>query len=412
MKRIQFKKSIVGAAVLSACSQLAHAGCSTTGTVVSTHCASDYVQLMADTGTTTLTVDGVTTASVEVRPGVGVSGSFDQTLYLTGNTVINNPSYSGVIMQTDEANRNATVIAGSGVSITTNGGFGGIWVRNDTSGNVVINSAATVHAAGSDGITGATNDGSVTVVNSGTVTSTTDRGLYADGGYTNSGSDDIVVSIVNSGTVNAYQAGARAINYYGLASINNSGTIHSTTRQALVAWSEDGPVSITNSGTATSGDDSALHAVSETGNVTVVNSGTLTAYDDPAVVASRAGYSGIIAAANTSGSISVTNTASGRITARDDYAINTATPSGNIDIVNAGQVTGLSGIGAAADAGAVTLDNSGRIVATDAAGKGVLVSTATSGSIANSGLIYGAANSIDVASGALLSGGINNRQGG
>ncbi|MBR0565141.1 hypothetical protein J5J83_03295 [Azoarcus sp. L1K30] len=380
----------------------AYAACTSTGTIIAQHCAADYIQFMTGTGTTSLTVDSETTASVELRPDPGASGPYDQTLNLTGNTVINRTDYSGVIMQTTEANRKATVTAESTVNITSNGGFGGIWVRNDTSGAISITSAATVHSTGSDGVTASTNLGPVTVSNDGHVTSVTDRGLYADGGYNDLVSSPVVVSITNTGTVNAYQAGARSINYQGLSTINNiGGTVTSTTRQGLVAWSNNGAASITNSGIVSSGDDSALQGASEYGDVTVINSGTLTAADDPAVVATRAGYSGIRAGVDMDpgtvgayGNVTVTNTLTGNITAADDYAIAAETPSGTIDISNGGSVSGQHGVSANSAAGPLDITNSGQITATGGAGYGINVLAATSGTISNSGTITGPAASI------------------
>ncbi|WP_319530031.1 hypothetical protein [uncultured Cohaesibacter sp.] len=58
-----------------------------------------------------------------------------------------------------------------------------------------------------------------------------------------------VVSITNSGTVDAYTAAIRAINYHGLSTITNTGTVSSTTRQGLVAWTQSGDVTVDNSGT-------------------------------------------------------------------------------------------------------------------------------------------------------------------
>jgi hypothetical protein len=85
--------------------------------------------------------------------------------------LINNPSYSGVIMQSYKTGRKVTVNAEAGVNKHSGGGFGGIWVRNDTSGDIRISSAATVRSTNDDGITGATNGGNVSVSNSGQVTS-------------------------------------------------------------------------------------------------------------------------------------------------------------------------------------------------------------------------------------------------
>ena len=358
------------------CESSAYSACTYSGdaSVSNSHCGTDYIQYYTGAGTATLTIADETSTFAELKPFNGATGSFNQTLILEGSTTLSRPDYSAVVMQTESANRDATVLIGENVNITSVGNFGAVWVRNDTSGDIVIENAGTVHATGAPGITGTTNLGSVSVTNTGSVTSVTDWGLYADGGHNNTIDSPALVSIVNSGTVNSYFAGARAINYHGLATITNSGTVNSTTRQGLVAWSDNGPVAIENSGSVTSGDDNAIHAMSETGDVTVFNSGSLTASDDPDVVAVRTGYSGIRAEAEFSGSIAVTNTASGVISAVNDYAIATNTSLGDITILNNGSISGLSGVSATSANGSASLTNNGSINAT---GQGVFLDGTT-----------------------------------
>lgn len=326
-----------------------------TGDIVSQHLDTDYVQVQTGTGASSVTLSDYNTVSVELRPAVGVSGSFSQTLTITGSTTITNPTYSGIIMQTGTENhRDASVTVGSGVTVNSGSGFGGIWVRNDGSGDVYINSAATVTALGptgigaNDGVTGVTNLGSVTLINSGTVT-TTSRGLYADGGGTTDA--PVVVSITNSGFVTATLAGARSINYVGLSSIDNSGTVISQTKQALVAWSADGPVTIVNSGTASALNNSAIVAAGETGNVTVTNSGHVSATGTDN---GGAGFAGILAYSQTQGDVAVTNEATGTISAGQDMGIGAFSVEGNIVVFNHGQIDALYGIIAGSGDGSVT----------------------------------------------------------
>ncbi|MGE4266780.1 MAG: autotransporter domain-containing protein [Deferribacterales bacterium] len=365
----------------------AYASCTNTGdaTVTSTHCGTDYIQTSTGSGSITLTVDGETSNWVELRTTDDNVSDITQTLILSGSTTINSPSYSGVVMQTNSANRDAIVIIGSDVSVTSNGGFGAVWVKNDTSGDITItnNGTAQSNASGGPGITGSTNLGSVTIVNNGSSTSVDDWGIYGDGGYNNTSADPATVSLANTGTVSSYLAGMRAINYHGLAYINNSGTVESETRQGLVAWSDDGDVSIENSGSVTSGDDSAIHAMSENGTITVVNSGTLTASDDDLVVADRAGYAGILAYAEYTGDISITNTVSGIINAEDDFGIYAETTIGEVTIVNAGTVNALSGISGVSADGDVNVTNAGTVTA---ATKGVVLD-GTSNYLINTGSI-------------------------
>lgn len=366
----------------------AEAACEVGGTATLIQCDGTMVKATTIAGTSSLTVTDQTTGRVELVPDVAATSGHDQTLTLSGHTTIDSTAaaYSAITMFSNLADRNATVNIGTDVSITTNGGgFGAVWVRNETSGNIVITNAGTVTDSYSDGIHGTSNSGTVSVVNTGTVTETSadGRGLYADG--TGSGSTAApTASIVNSGTVSAYARAIRVIAYDGIASLYNSGTATSEIRQALVAWSSDGDVFITNSGIASADDDHALHAMSETGNITVINGGTLTSADDTGHADAGSGHTGLRAEVNTSGDIAITN--SGTITALAGEGIYAQTPSGDIGIANSGSIRGASGIVAASSSGAVSVENSGSIVASGAGGHGISVS-GTSASISNAGSV-------------------------
>lgn len=375
-----FSKFIVMAIIAFAAvmSSQAYAACTSIGdaTVTSTHCGSDYIQIMTGSGGVTLTVDGETSNWVELRTTDDSVSDITQTLILSGNTIINSPSYSGVVMQTNSANRDAIVSIGSDVSITSNGGFGAVWVRNDTSGDITItnNGTAIANATGGPGITATTNLGSVVIVNNGSSTSVDNWGIYGDGGYNNTSADPATVSLTNTGTVTSYLAGMRAINYQGYAYINNSGTVESATRQGLVAWSDDGNVGIENTGSVTSGDDSAIHAMSENGDIIVVNEGTLTASDDDLIVATRAGYAGILAYSEYTGDIGIVNTEDGIINAADDFGISAEATAGKVSIVNIGTINALSGVTGTAADGAVEIVNAGTVTATT---KGIVLNGST-----------------------------------
>lgn len=371
-------------------SSAAEADCAVSGTAALVSC--DAVKIKATTapGTGTLTVTDQTSWRVELAPAPASSAGHDQTLTLSGHTVIDTTNdsdpYSAITMFSDVADRNATVNIGKDVSLTTNGGgFGAVWVRNETSGNISITNAGTVLDTFSDGIHGTSNSGTVSIVNSGTVTETSadGRGLYADG--TGNGSNtEATASVVNSGTVTAYARAIRVIAYDGLASLDNSGTATAQIRQALVAWSSDGDARIVNSGTASAADDHALHAMTETGDITVVNSGTLISSDDTGHVDAGTGHTGLRAEVTTSGDIAITN--SGRITALAGEGIYADTPSGDVSIVNSGSVSAASGIVASGSSGAVSITNSGSIAASGAAGHGISVSSAAA-SVVNSGSV-------------------------
>ncbi len=308
----------------------------------------------------------VVDAKIDFLPNMmNVTPPISATLIITGNTAINTPNYGAVNFVANVPDYNMTLIAGPQVSLQAGGGFGGIWVRQEDSGDIAITSAATVSVTGSgvDGVTGTTNNGFVYLNNSGSVTSAMARGLYADGGFSNLSTDPVVVAIINSGAVHSFLAGIRSINYQGLSSIDNSGHVESATRQGLVAWSANGPVSITNTGTALAHDDNALHAQSEIGDIAVVNAGSAFAANDPNITDSGIGHSGIRTFVATSGNTYITNTASGTVAAADDFGIIAETPLGNVEIRNQGSVSALAGIHGSSAGGAVQVWNSGTVTA-------------------------------------------------
>lgn len=367
------------------------AGCDFTGSSTTEHCGNDYIQYITNDGVSALTVTDMTASSIELKPDNSVTTPSSHTLTITGNTVINRTDYSAVISQTFAPDHDIAVSIGANVSITAGGGgFGGVWIRNDTSGNISIDSAATVNTDTGAGITGVTNGGNVSLTNGGWVTSTANDGLNSTGLYAENGPNgesDSLVEVINNGTVSAYRAGIRAVNYDGLVTITNNDTVSSTAHQGLIAWSDTNDVIITNNGSATAYDSVALQAWAG-GNVTVVNSGTLHAEDDPNLSASSYDKIGIQAFVLTAGTMSITNTATGIITAPDGTGISAESASGDIGIVNAGSITGGNGVEAVADDGAVTIDNSGSITGSN--GWGAMLTGArldNSGSI--SGTTYG-----------------------
>ena len=420
------------AALASLAAQPALADCSVTGTTTLTTCTPAEVNVTMSAGTGSLTVDSVETVSV-VYDSVQTPGEYNQTVNLTGTTSINNPTYSGLVMQFGTTPTtppqpvavtvNATVNIGPSVVANTGGGggFGTIWVLNDYAGTIAIDNAGTLTATAPTSSTatlsGVTNLGAVTIVNSGLVTSDGGRGIYADGNCGPVGPDGclgaetpVTVSVTNTatGTVSATTAAIRVIDYSGLASITNAGTVSSTLFQGLIAWSANGDATITNSGSVTSNTDNAVYASTEVGTATVTNSGTVTATGDSSLDAARAlirapaGYSGLLGSASTSGNIVITNEATGVVSASRDTGILAETPLGNVTIVNAGTVSGLVGIGAnsglatqhtsatvAAIDGTITVTNSGTVTATSV---GVSLD-GTTNSLTNSGSISTNGNS-------------------
>ncbi len=336
------------------------------GSIVSSTGSSLNIAGISGLGASSLTVDNYTVNGngIWLQPDPSLTGTFNETITLTGTTTVNS-TYSGVFSQSYNTNHNVSVYAGSGVTIVSTGGFGGIWLRSDYGGDLYINSAATVSAsgAGNEGITASTNLGSATVINSGTVSSANFRGLYADGNhdayYDNSDNvletlgTPVTVSITNSGYVTALLEGARAINYCGLATVTNSGYVFSTQKYALIAWSNYGDASVTNSGTAVSTNRSAIEVGTEIGNATAYNSGIVTTTKTDTSLNNGWGWDGIQAYADVSGSITITNSPTGQISAEDGSGIHAASPEGTIFVINEGYISGSTGIVAYSGGGSV-----------------------------------------------------------
>lgn len=476
----------------------AYAGCTATNASVDA-CDTTSVIATPAVGESTLTIDGVDTVGVYYSPPDDASASaYSETLNLTGSMTIANPtgqSYvnggAGVTMQVvgavgqADVTLNATATVGSDVTIDSRAEYGGgVYLRVEYAGNVSINNAGNVTVVGvdntntpfsdasvnagiasADGLTAVTSLGAATVVNSGDVTAYSGRGLYAEGNYkavTLDGDENVTainapavtVSADNaaSGTVNAYLAGVRVINYYGLAEATNEGVAHSSERQALVAWSAAGDAYVSNSGAATADDSNAIVAASERGNATIVNSGAATASElASGSLGAAAGYAGLRAYADYTGDVSVTNTSTGVVTANHDAAIIAQTPQGNVTVVNQGQLSGLNGViidngaglgsidsiddtSATTDApidGVARLNNSGAITAVDygvymdgatnlltnsgtitaTSGAGVLIDSGGTGVITNAGAISGGvgvivSGGVDIVNGGSISGGL------
>ncbi len=317
------------------------------------------------------------------------SGIYTETLTISGTTVLDSTAGQSNVnggatismgatssAQNDGVTLNSSVTIDSGAVIGSHARYGGaVFLRSEGSGNLYIDNSGTVTALGVhddntaltndevnagysvDGLTATSHVGSVTVINQGTVTAYSGRGLYGDGnygavildgcctviGFTSAPEQTVSLTNTATGTVDAYLAGMRAIDYYGLATIANAGTVHSTARQALVAWSAWGDASVTNSGTATADDRNAIVAATEVGNATIVNSGTVTASKlAVGTLGAGAGYSGLRAIVDTTGDANVTN--SGTVTANFDAAIVAHTPTGNATVTNSGTLTGLNGV--------------------------------------------------------------------
>ncbi|WP_341992487.1 autotransporter-associated beta strand repeat-containing protein, partial [Azorhizobium sp. AG788] len=362
----------------------AAAACSTSGSLIVYQCDTGGVNIQPNaSGASTLTISDMTIPSGWVNYSVSPStASGPLSLSLTvSNTSVVAPGNGAINVSSQALPATISVNLGSDVSLQNTGGSGGLWVRNQIGGDIVVTSGATITSTGSDAITATSNAGSVSITNTGTVTSTDNRGIYADGSPIG-GTTAVPVSVNNSGVVNAYLAGIRVIDYLGTASIQNSGTVTSTTRQGLITWSQSGDVSIDNSGSVLARNYIGVQAMADAGNATVVNSGYIEAQRDTSLGASTTNQG--IAASGTN--VTVTNTATGRVIAGSDTGIYATTDNGTITVNNAGRVTGTGGVSANATIGTVSVTNTGTITGT--AGSGVSLVSGNGGvTFTNSGLV-------------------------
>ncbi|WP_208948532.1 autotransporter outer membrane beta-barrel domain-containing protein [Segnochrobactrum spirostomi] len=373
-----------------------------TGNATTNACDSaNGIGVYAVSGPVTMTVDDIVIPNntVTLQPGGTTGSPFELTLTMR-NTIVNATTYGALNMASSAAETNVNVTLESTVSLTTNAGFGGVWVRNEVSGNVAVNSAATIETTNVSGIDLTTHIGAVTVTNSGSITAHSVRGIYADGNYAGTTAQTVSVTNTSTGVINAYQAGIRVIDYFGLAELINQGAVNSTLYQALVAWSNNGDASISNSGIATTSNSNAIYAATEIGNATVVNSGTVTSYNDPsldaahALISPPAGYNGLRGTVDFSGNVEITNTAIGVVTATRDSGILAETPLGNVTVTNNGQITGATGIVANSGMGVTMASSSTTNGSIGVTNTGIITATGlaisldgTTQTLNNSGLI-------------------------
>lgn len=169
--------------LLSTGAAMAATNCSTSGNVSSIQCTATDIQMVGGTGSSSLTVTDTTANSVAVLSSPYDSGPFTQNLTIDGTTVLNRSDYPAVYMYSSQPGWDANLQIDSGVSITSAGPFGAVWLRSEsndtnTSNTIVVDSAASISSFGasSDGITATSNNGAVSLTNRGSVTVAGGRG--------------------------------------------------------------------------------------------------------------------------------------------------------------------------------------------------------------------------------------------
>jgi uncharacterized protein with beta-barrel porin domain len=352
----------------------AFAACTVTGDAAEIKCDNTGVVVKPNQGDVSLSVDGLTISGsdnkIDFFPLDADTDVFGVLTLSVSNTSINTPDYGGInvapVMRVESIN----VTLDPTVTIVNTGGFGGLWVRAQTGGDITINSGAEITSTGSSAISATTNDGGVSITNTGDLSSSSERGIYADGGYNSTG--QTLVSVINSGDIDAYQEGIRMVQWNGNIYAENSGALTSQTQRALYAWSAAvGNIEIINSGSAISSARAGTILAATIGNASLTNSGLLQGADFGADLYTD------------DGTLTVENTATGQIIGAT-IGLQMSAVAGDITVENAGGISGASGITAETDDGSISVDNTGTVTST--AGTGVAL-TGDSVTLTNSGTI-------------------------
>jgi outer membrane autotransporter protein len=348
--------------------------CIVTGDADEIKCDNTGVVVKPNQGDVSLSVDGLTISGndnkIDFFPDDADPDAFGTLTLSVSNTSINTPNYGGInvapVMRVESIN----VTLDPTVTITNSGGFGGLWVRAQTGGDITINSGAEITSTGSSAISATTNDGSVSIVNSGDLSSSSERGIYADGGFESEGGQR--VSVINSGDIDAELEGIRMIQYNGDIYAENSGALTSQTQRALYAWSAAvGNIEIINSGSAISSARAGTILSATIGNASLTNSGLLQGADFGADLYTD------------DGTLTVENTATGQIIGAT-IGLQMSAVAGDISVENAGSISGASGMTAETADGSISVDNTGTITATSGTGVALTGDAAT---LTNSGTI-------------------------
>lgn len=354
----------VSATALLTLTSPALALCTTTGTVTfAIDCDGNYgPNATATASGSTLTVtdeivndpsDGANSFSrIVLKAGAETSGAIDIGVTVNGSTYVDSHNSVGVYLLTQKGS--ITVDIGSDVVV--NAQQSGIFAKADNSGSgpggdIVVTSYGTITAGtltggsfGSEGIRVRALQGSGTIYNYGSVTSTLGRGLRIDGSdLVADPSVDLSDLIVNGGEVTAWLDAAHVNASRGSATIENTadGVLLSQSQRGAVASSTYSSASLTNAGEITALDGAGALIWGGT-DATLTNSGTITATNDPVQSDGDILFFGAQVWSKTSGDATLTNEAGGQIIAHDGWAAWVLSTDGDVTIDNAGTLLGES----------------------------------------------------------------------
>jgi len=339
-------------------------------------------------------VDPPTSGYVRILASDTALNPTEVTVNVTGASSINSPDYAGIDLRTVRGDIELEIGAGTVVNAAQTGVY--VLSSDDTGGptyaggNIVITNRGQITVGpgggvmGGNGLFGGANGGFVTINNYGTVTATltvfdekpANYGLLADGG--NAADRTGVVSIYNAGTASAHNDAARSINYNGLALVENdvNGVLTSTGARGAVAWSAVADAQIRNRGAITATDGAGVNVWGAT-EAKLRNEGSIDAFANPLSEGRPSTFAGAHVWSQTAGDAVLTNTATGRIDARDGFGAWMQSTDGDVVIDNAGVIKGqYNAVMVTAD-GIKTVDKDSTLAVNEAAVGGEIKLTNT-----------------------------------
>ncbi len=361
--------------------------------------------IISNDGAVTAATDGIYAFSTGNGSDITISNAADIQAGNFGITA--EVSGSGTIAIT---NAQSSVIESFDAGINAVNNNGNISIVNSGS---ITTTIADYYAGGIEARSfGADNNITITNLSTAVVTAQASAGIYAA-----NTADGATINITNNGTVTSsgyYAGGIIAFNGNGTATVDNFGLVTTTNdfAQGIVGFTQGGTVDLLNSGTViTSGYGSAgiisRPNIGFDGTIIVENTGTIITSGAFAYGIETKGSGGGSQTVTNSGSIQtsgdnanaidarsrlletssanifITNAGQGALTSRRANGIYAAARNGTIAVANNGSINAFTnGIFAIADNNSVTIENSGLIVTTGPDGAGIAVTSAT-GSVIN-----------------------------
>ncbi|WP_084634219.1 autotransporter domain-containing protein [Maritalea myrionectae] len=207
-------------------------------------------------------------------------------------------------------------------------------------GDILIDQKGSINTTGLDayGILADTNDGLVSILNEGDISSTSGEGIF---GYSRVG--DVVINSTGNVSAGLWGIAGQAID--GNVTINSVGDITSQLEDGIEAYSEGGNVSISSNGNVLSNGGEGIDGeiVDGDGNITIVAQGAITAEDETIDASIKGAGNGNITVLNSAVLVGQDIGIDANIANDGAVTINNF---GNIDAVDEGLRAGVEGTGA------------------------------------------------------------------